>query len=283
MSRAFANDTSPLQDCCEGTGRRKIESITLRFIGGGCTMANSQDPNRVACEGDAGASPVWIIATNKEEYFQGSGDPNPSARVWFNSGPVNLNGEFTADAGPGNELSGETWIHIYSGDPAPDNEIQRISFHTSCSQPLRAGDRFGSVVLVSCVPAGTTEASAETTDAGNCCQDGEGIGSLTLQYKGWDREVMVVASDTDKYLTGKGELKPSAKLWFQGSVPAGGSFTLGALPGETLGKSTWLHVSDPDTGEVLETVLIPTSCDQPIRVGDLFGPFELQACSGPAA
>ena len=92
---------------------------------------------------------------------------------------------------------------------------------------------------------------------------------------------VVVAADTDKHLTGNGEVKPSATVWFEGAVPTGGSFGVTALPGETLGKSTWLHVSDPETAEVMETILVPTSCDQPISVGELFGPFALLACSGP--
>ena len=290
MGRAFAADTSPIQDCCEGTGRRKVASIQMQYTAEDCSATNhGQTPSVVTCI-DYAALPavdsVYIVATDKVDYISGDGEPNESAVVWF-EGTVAPNGTIDVDSATAGrtELKGETFIHIFAldgSDPDYANQLQKVGFHTSCSEPLTVGNQFGSARIIACAALAPATAVAAVVDTGNCCQDGEGIGSLNLEYRGLEPAV-VVAADTDNYLTGNGEPKPSATIWFQDSLASGGSFGVTALPGETLGKSVWLHVSDPETAEVLETVLIPTSCDQPISVGDLFGTFALLACSGPTS
>jgi hypothetical protein len=54
----------------------------------------------------------------------------------------------TINAGE-NKLKAETHVFIYD---LQDNLLQTIEFHTSCSQPLGAGDQFGSLLMVDFIP-----------------------------------------------------------------------------------------------------------------------------------
>lgn len=72
------------------------------------------------------------------------------AIIWFD-GMVELGNEFVIDADDARRerLKGTTWIHII----ALNGEVlQSVSFHTSCSLPLRFGDQLGGVMLVGFEP-----------------------------------------------------------------------------------------------------------------------------------
>ena len=47
------------------------------------------------------------------------------------------------------KLSAETHVFVYD---LADNLLQHAEFHTSCSQPLRDGDQFGSLKLIDFIP-----------------------------------------------------------------------------------------------------------------------------------
>ena len=135
----------------------------MKYTGEDCRASdNNQDSQKTACIGDPDfKSEVFILAGDKE-------NPDDSkARVWF-EGWVDLNDAFDINAANAGEsyLGSTTWVHIYEhqdGDDDDDNDdgedrrykhgdkdrhhLQKVGFHTSCSQPLAVGDQFGSLVL----------------------------------------------------------------------------------------------------------------------------------------
>lgn len=123
---------------CE-SGKPRV--LTMKYTGQDCSAtSHNQNSGKVECSGDlGGASPVIIIATNKQ-------DPNDlSGRIWFD-GQVTLDASFDIDAGNAGQakLSSSTFVHIYD---LQNNLLQSVTFHTSCSQPLVVGNQFGSLLL----------------------------------------------------------------------------------------------------------------------------------------
>lgn len=111
--------------------------ISLRFNGGDCTQsANTQDASKVFCLGDAGSGPVRIVATNSK------GD-----RTYLDVSNVAIGDivEIAAANAGRSELDSQTDVEIFSGGTL----VQDLSFHTSCSQPLALGDKFGSLEVTS--------------------------------------------------------------------------------------------------------------------------------------
>jgi len=128
--------------CC-AAGRPGV--LRMQYTGEDCSATNhSQAAGRVSCDGNpASASSVRIRASDKA-------DPNDSrANVWFD-GPVALSATFDVDAALAGEtqLKSNTFIHVF--DDNTDMLLQSIKFHTSCSQPLVAGNQFGSTLVVTC-------------------------------------------------------------------------------------------------------------------------------------
>lgn len=124
------------EDLCPGMGT-KPQVLTMTYTGDDCSAtSNSQEPGKVTCSGDPGFDPlVHLIATE------------PSGKdVWF-EGDVALGGSFDVDATTAGKtrLKGDTVIEIY--DMEDGTLLQRVQFHTSCSQPLIAGDQYGGVRL----------------------------------------------------------------------------------------------------------------------------------------
>lgn len=118
-------------DQCDG----KLINLELRYNGGDCSQTDhSQDPRKVSCDGNAGeAEPVRILVTNKN-----------GNRVYADVESVQLGGivlASAANAGRGH-FDAETKVRIFDVD---ENQLQEVKFHTSCSQPLELGNRFGAV------------------------------------------------------------------------------------------------------------------------------------------
>lgn len=140
---------TPGGDVCEDG--RKLETLTMIYTGDDCSATfNSQDSGSVICSDSNGgpnnAAEVNIRASTKEDPDQRNSDS------LFN-GVVALNGSFTLDAvgvTRQNRLGGDTYIQIEALD---GTVLQNVKFHTSCSQPLNAGDQFGA----SLVSAGTLQ------------------------------------------------------------------------------------------------------------------------------
>jgi hypothetical protein len=129
----------PGDDFCDGT---KIGTLTVQYTGEDCSATSTgQDESKVSCAGDPlDADPVHVVARND------NGD-----RVWFD-GIVSLGGEFTLDSASAGEskLENATFVDVFDVDTGA--LLQSVEFHTSCSQPLFAGDQFGSILLVSFTP-----------------------------------------------------------------------------------------------------------------------------------
>ena len=124
-------------DLCEFFGKPSV--LTMVYTGDGPDgSSNSQDPGKVIVTGDPNdASPVRIVASENED---GGG------KIYFD-GIVELGEEFVVDSTNAGDdsLKSSTHITVYAVN---GNVLQRIEFHTSCSQPLFLGDQFGSARLV---------------------------------------------------------------------------------------------------------------------------------------
>ncbi len=129
-------------DCCEGGG--EVVILTMLYLGQDCSATNHhQDPGKVSCEGDPAGEPSVIIRASDKE------SPNdPKAKVWF-EGVVDLGSAFDIDAANAGEdkLKTNTWVHVFDLSGAL---LQRVQFHTSCSQPVVIGDQFGSLMIEAC-------------------------------------------------------------------------------------------------------------------------------------
>jgi hypothetical protein len=131
---------APQVNLCGELGKPKV--LTMRYTGQGPeATSHAQDPKKVSVVGDPkGELNVRILASSKS-------DPaNKKAKVWFN-GTVTLGDTFDIDAGNAgaSRLAGDTYVFVYKLD---GTLLQSVRFHTSCSQPLRIGDQFGSLEIV---------------------------------------------------------------------------------------------------------------------------------------
>ena len=116
---------------CQG----KVRVLSLRYTGGGCAASDhTQDPGKVECSGDAAnTTPVRIIATDSRGDY-----------LFMDQAGVNLGDvvDIVALEGGREELKSETVVQILDEN---DVVIEEVLFHTSCSQPLNLGDKFGSL------------------------------------------------------------------------------------------------------------------------------------------
>jgi hypothetical protein len=122
-------------------GKKKPKILEMKYLGGpNCAPdagapCNSQASGKVVVSGNPGnASPVWVVVKNKK------GDKT------YNAGTsVALNGTFFINGGT-KALDAETKVFIYASQGGA--LLSSIIFHTSCSQPLVIGDKYGSIQLV---------------------------------------------------------------------------------------------------------------------------------------
>jgi hypothetical protein len=109
---------------------------------------HGQNPAHLVCTGDPkAASPVRIVASD-------SADPSaPNARIWFD-GVVALDATFDirAAVGGATALGADTYVLVYNQQGIL---LQTIKFRTTTSDPLRIGDRFGSIEIVGISKEGT--------------------------------------------------------------------------------------------------------------------------------
>ncbi len=117
---------------CDG----KVTSLSLRYAGGACEIDSTQDAGKAFCDvaGVAG-DPVSIRVSNG------------GSEVYLEVSNVNVGDVVVARASNAgqNDFGSNTVMEILS---ATDDLVQRVEFHTSCSQPLNLGDRFGAVEVV---------------------------------------------------------------------------------------------------------------------------------------
>ncbi len=135
----------PGESDCEG----KVIRMELEYTGQGCDASNnSQEGKRVKCEGDpAGAEPVSIVVTGRKhkKIFRCKKKKNG---IWTTETDVNIGETILVDAAIAGKkrLKPTTRIKVID---ANGNLLQKIRFDTSCRQPLRVGDQFGSMKIVS--------------------------------------------------------------------------------------------------------------------------------------
>lgn len=116
-------------------------ALTFRYTGQGCEASNNQQTSKnFECAGNPqGAGQVRIVAADHHQPGQ--------ARVFFD-GLVSLNGAFevSAEAVGLTRMKANLYLSVYS---ASGNQLlQTLKIHVSCSEPLNAGDQFGSLKLV---------------------------------------------------------------------------------------------------------------------------------------
>ena len=123
-------------DCCNYGDGDEPSALTFVYTGSDCGATyHFQDEGKVSCN-DYGTLPatVYIEATK----FKSSGT------LYF-SGTVDLNEQWTATDDNG-DFGGTLFIKVY--DTPGGTLLQKVSFHTSCSQPLVVGNQFGAHNLV---------------------------------------------------------------------------------------------------------------------------------------
>lgn len=103
---------------CESTG--KPENLTWKYTGGGCTASDNDQGNDATCSGAIDGSASVVITDDKGNIFAiNPGEAFTTSR--------DASQEFRLANGGGNEV---------------------IRMHSSCSQPIQAGDVYGSLTLV---------------------------------------------------------------------------------------------------------------------------------------
>jgi hypothetical protein len=124
-----------IADICED-GKPKTMDLLYQGKGPEGTK-NSQDGNEVILEGDADEqNPAFIVVRDHKNKI-------------ISEGFVPLNGVFSVSAAGNKRIPPRTNITIFDDDPDQDGTLlETIQFHTSCSQPLFAGDEFGSITVI---------------------------------------------------------------------------------------------------------------------------------------
>ncbi|MBK8974600.1 MAG: hypothetical protein IPM29_01615 [Planctomycetes bacterium] len=252
-------------------------SLTMRYLGGDCSRTSTlQDSGKWSCTGSAGTSAtVRILATDNQDPFR------TGVRVWFD-GIVNLGDQFellARNAGA-TELSSDSYVHILD---ASNHVLQSIKFHTSCSQPLILGDRYGAVRLEGYIPK--NQCGGGSGGNPNLCDTFGRPEVLRVAYTGGDCSATSNSQDPSKYscsgtlngapmvmmlVTDKVDpADPTARVYFRGAVSIDQEFDIDGN-GSDLRSDTYVHVMDPQ-GASLQEVRFHTSCSQPLRMGDQFG------------
>lgn len=274
--------------CFDGV---KPTALTLTYTGESCAASsNTQDPAKAICSGDpASAGPVFVRATDKSS-------PTDTSGKKFFEGSVALGGSFTlsaANAG-GTTLPSGTWVHLFGTGGAL---LQTVGIHTSCSQPLFVGDRYGSLALDSYTPSVPVEPWCPELDGTDLCVHGKPT-TLALEYTGAGCGATSHAQDPSKVACSGDPAGASpvrirvndrsnptdlgGKVWFDGVVEAGDIVQMAAAnAGATsFAADTYVYVHDAVTGALLQSIKFHTSCSQPLRTGDEFGGVRIDGIDG---
>ncbi len=276
------------EDCCDSGN--KLQTVTMQYTAQNCDASqNSQDPRKVLCD-EADPPPVlpevvWIRASDKR-------DPNRHhAKIWFD-GPVDLmidDGIFVIDAATAGKrkLKSNTWVHVFEISAQGDlTLLQTLKFHTSCSQPLSAGDQFGSLRFLECTQQGGPV-------DGQYCAGGAKPKVLTMRYTGDGCDASQHSQNPDKVscegdpagaspvrIRASDKEDPGAadaRIWFDGQVALDETFEIDAANAgkNKLKANTWVHIFDL-SDNLLQTLNFHTSCSQPLSEGDQFGSLILE-------
>ncbi len=132
------SESDPVSECvvpassqseCDG----KLKALVLKYVGGDCSATTNLQAGKLQCNGDAGLNEsVQIIITRDAD----------KVSVVPGGESITIGDEFAIVAD--SELKAETMFNIVRDGAV----LQSLNIHTSCSKPLRLGDRFGSVEVV---------------------------------------------------------------------------------------------------------------------------------------
>jgi hypothetical protein len=166
----------------------KVTSLTLRYEGGDCSgTMNSQDPIKVGCSdfSAAGTYPVHVIVSD------GAAAP-PSTTVYTDVAPISIGDLITINASDAGHSVLKSVTGWWLKDAGDDTLRSDGFFHTSCSQPLNLGDRFGplQVFSITSTNGGTvslehevdytyTVTNPNASDATNVSVDDDLLGNIT--------------------------------------------------------------------------------------------------------
>lgn len=136
-NKNFTNKFVP--SLCGECWEKRPTYLAMTYTGQTCTAnCNVQADGKVIVTGDpAGASPVHIVAR----------DSSSTGTIWFD-GTVALGQTFIIDPANGGATTLGTNTYVEISDSS--GTLQTVLFHTSCSQPLRPGDMYGSLRLEGC-------------------------------------------------------------------------------------------------------------------------------------
>ncbi len=126
--------TTPNEDLCENGAQPA--SLTMTYTGDGCdASSHGQDEDSVSCWGDPeDEDEVHIVVKTKK------------GSVYF-AGDVKLGESFEIDADEIGRSHLKSTTKVYVWNKQCTSLLQKVEFHTSCSQPLAVGDQYGSVRL----------------------------------------------------------------------------------------------------------------------------------------
>jgi len=124
-------------DCCD-EGKNGLVDITMIYTAGACSATTNDQDGKVECDDYAGALPddVCIYASSDDD----------DSKSEFFSGQVSKGGMFTLARAD----TFESKSYIFIKDASCGTTLQRINFHTSCSQTLETGMTFASSFLYAC-------------------------------------------------------------------------------------------------------------------------------------
>jgi len=247
----------PGGDTCEG----KLVSFDFEYTGLGCdATSHLQNPRKVKCIGGAdGAEPVEILFYKKEH----------KRRKWHRHGKKSLFASFqdvnvgdvltvdAADAGR-RHLRSDTYVKIRDAAGV----VEKVKFHTSCSQPLGPGNQFGSIKITSL-----------TSTRGGTCAD-----TLTSQdsAKYGCSENSALPADPVRIVIKTGD-HCGVQTYLDGPVEVGGFVTVApSVIGRTeLTCTTAYELRDATTDELIQEGYFHTSCSQPLDLGNQFGALQV--------
>ncbi len=125
------------EDCCVTT--EKPTKVALLYDGDGtCSLPP---------ENDASCTPIVYGDLGENVYLIVHSSIKPGDTLF--AGPVTKGTIFIADATgntKNNKFPPQTTVIIKSSESATE-DLQKLDFHTSCSQPFDVGDRFGPIVV----------------------------------------------------------------------------------------------------------------------------------------